>query len=136
MKNIFLILITLLFVSCSSDDSDYDKSTFHPPEWIIGTWNHEYPDAILKTYVISVNNVTVYNPENHEINYSNTIKNDPSKTLIEIEISDKRYYYNIQSILPNGTKSNYEIDFKKVSDTELTLYNASTLLTSTYFKEK
>lgn len=134
MKNTFLILITLLIISCNSDDSEFNKVIFHPPEWIIGTWNHEYPDAILKIFLISTDNVTVYNPDDQEINYSNTIQNDPSKTLIEIEISDKRYYYNIQSILPNGTQSNYEIDFKKVSSTELTLYNSSTLLTSTYFK--
>lgn len=43
MKKLLFILVSALFIGCSSGDDDIvaqgDSQYFHPPNWIQGTWN-------------------------------------------------------------------------------------------------
>ena len=131
-----ILLLTLLFISCNKDDSENNIIEFSPPNWLIGTWNHENMNAALKTYVITNNNIKVYNPENIETNYSEIITNDPTKTLDEREISQERYIFVIKSELPNGEISEYNVTFTKVSMTEFKLFIIGISAgQSSYFKE-
>ena len=121
MKKAFLIIILISHLSCNKESSN-DVVLFNPPNWIIGTWDHENPNAALQTYVISENNVIVFDPNNNQTNYSQTIANDPLKTLEERIISNERYNFVILSELPNGDFSEYNVEMTKVSNNEFKLF--------------
>jgi len=121
-------------LSCSSDDSQ-TVVTFSPPEWLIGTWNHENPEAVLQTYVVSENNVTLIYPNGNQLDYSEHINNNSSKSLVENEITDTRYSYTINDENLSDFEEDYYVVFEKNSDTEIELFINVAGFTQTYFRE-
>ena len=46
MKKVLFLFVTLLMISCSSDDDSQTTNSFiNPPDWIIGTWLDESEPA-------------------------------------------------------------------------------------------
>lgn len=137
VKKILSSILILMLFACSTDDS-IDSVTFNPPNWLIGVWDNESETAFLKTYIITDDAVILINQGGQNTNYSELIENDPYRTLIELEISNTVYKYNIIIDIPESLSSDYIVTFNKITDTDLLLnvnVNNESSVQMTYFKE-
>ncbi|MEL6810406.1 MAG: hypothetical protein AAFP76_03605 [Bacteroidota bacterium] len=118
MKSSFLLFLMLaVAISCSKDD---ENDEFHPPQWLIGTWDHENSEATLQTYIVSANNVILEYPDGSQLDYGTRAAQNNGYYIREEIISDSEYKYELVDNGDTGQEPDI-VTFQKISNQRLKL---------------
>lgn len=125
MKNLLFITITILFISCSSDNdpASSNSTSFAPPNWIQGSW---YPVDFdgnvdkMSGYSFKKNDfcLIVYNGQHCFKQSLDLMKSGGIYVKIEEVINDNEYKVSITEV---STTITYH--FKKISATKIEWIN-------------
>lgn len=143
MKNAtiwFFSLLSLLLLSCTSEESDKSfvnpyNTTISPPSWLLGTWKTSFPDY--KMVIVSDDISKFINFEDAEP--SSTVKGNvklrlDAKQFVEVEeqLSDTEYIVTIYLFNKSGERFiNDKLWFRRVSENKFE-YNISGTASGTF----
>lgn len=87
MKKFFLILLTVLCISCSKDDESSNSAiSINPPEWVQGNWAYSGMEEEGAIFRITSNDI-VYGSSTAEISYKGQME-DLAKAGADVSVDE------------------------------------------------
>ncbi|MBK5213107.1 MAG: hypothetical protein JJE55_05545 [Flavobacteriaceae bacterium] len=120
----YFFLCIFFFVLSSCSKKDIENDSFTPPDWLIGTWDHENPQAILKTYIVTTDNIVLEYPNGDLLDYGARARENDGYYIREITNNDAEYKYELVDEYNSDPEQAYIVTFRKVSDNQITNVNS------------
>ena len=121
-KNLLLLLLCIVTISCSKDDDGHYVNPITPPAWLQGTWEDENSEIQRSGFEITADDIIVLSGSS-EISQKDHLKSnhDSGVSMGISEISNENVY-SLKFNYPKGNSVRYA--FYKINEQQISTGNS------------
>ena len=119
-KNLFLLLLCIVTISCSKDDNAHYVNPITPPAWVQGTWTEENSESQRSVFKITEDDIIVLSGSSEKSQKDHLKSNHDSGVSMGILEINNEEHYTLEFNYPEGNSVIFR--FSKIDEQQISWY--------------